>query len=381
MYLTKTNEIAKPELFIPQTNLLTLYSLRTLNDQKPLYKTRVKLIRGSTVSDQTLLETEQDPPPSGEVDNITMDTESVTASDDGREEEEKGQSNQPMDLGSPLDSDPEFDLLPVEQDDSMDMTGKEGGDDADETVEKEKEPVEEEAEEEGGGGGEKEEETEEDKEEPGEKEKEEEEEEKAKEGNEKRLDRLDSTFDSSYEPATEELLYEGDPDTDVKQETSEGPAAAGEEEQPSSQDKEDDGEGDKMADTSATEKREEDEGFMVEVHYKDQGGSLEDPAATVIGPAPSSSSRMELREKGGKASLSSGGKTTGDSNRFVLPCRFFPPFSLHSTVYIPIGAHSVAGVPIGAHCQSDPLVYSAPLLCHSNGRCVPHHDTNKTSEI
>ena len=370
MYLTKTNEIA-----IPQTNLLTLCSLRTLNDRKTLYKTRVKLIRGLTVSDQTPLETEHDLPPSGEVDNITMDTESVAASDDGQEEEEKGQSNQPMDLGSPLDSDPEFDLLPVEQDDSMDMTGKEGGDEADETVEKEKEAVEEEAEEEGGG--EKEEETE-DKEEPGEKEKEEE---KAKEGNEKRLDRLDSTFDSSYEPATEELLYEGDPDTDMKQETSEGPATAGEEEQPSSQDKEDDGEGDKMADTSATEKREEDEGFMVEVHYKDQGGSLEDPAATVIGPAPSSSSRAELREKGGKASLSSGGKTTGDSNRFVLPCRFFPPFSLHSTVYIPIGAHSVAGVLIGAHCQSDSLVYSAPLLCHSNGRCVPNQDTNETSEI
>lgn len=328
MYLTKTNEIAKPESFIPQTNLLTLCSLRTLNDRKTLYKTRVKLIRGSTVSDQTPLETEQDPPPSGEVDNITMDTESVAASDDGREEEEKGQSNQPMDLGSPLDSDPEFDLLPVEQDDSMDMTGKEGGDDADETVEKEKEAVEEEAEEEGGGGGEKEEETEEDKEEPGEKEKEEE---KVKEGNEKRLDRLDSTFDSSYEPATEELLYEGDPDTDVKQETSEGPAAAGEEEQPSSQDKEDDREGDKMADTSATEKREEDEGFMVEVHYKDQGGSLEDPAATVIGPTPSSSSRAELREKGGKASLSSGGKTTGDSNRFVFfPSLFSPQHCIYS---------------------------------------------------
>jgi hypothetical protein len=144
------------------------------------------------------------------------------------------------------------------------------------------------------------------------------------------VDRLDSNFDSSYEPATEELLYEGDPETETKQDSS---ALAGDGAEPG--DVREDGEGE--ADLSAAERREEEEGFMVEVHYEDQGGSsLEDPVATVIGPAHST--RDDLEEKGGKPSGgAAGGKTAGDSTRFVLPCRF-PSISLHSIVVL-IGAH------------------------------------------
>jgi hypothetical protein len=283
-----------------------------------------------TVCDQPNNETETERAPSApEIDTVAMDTsDSVAASDDGQGEEEKGQSNQPMDLGSPLDSDPEFDLLPGEQDDSMDMPGKEGdGDDRNEEVTKTENQEPEEAavddgdkeEEKGEEGVREEEETEE---------KKESEKEEAKGGREKRIDRLDSTFDSSYEPATEELLYEGDPDTEVKQETSEEKTPAEEGERATSQEKD---EWDKLADTSATtERRDEDEGFMVEVHYKDQGGGLEDPAASVIGPAPSSSSVRE--ESRGKASVVTGGKTTGNSNRFVLPYRF-PSTFLSTALY------------------------------------------------
>ena len=256
---------------------------------------------------------------------VTMETAADSVVKDDREEEDKGQSNQPMELGSPLDSDPEFDLLPGEQEDSMEMIAK-GGETsgtehqearpkkyASEEVKEEREGEEkEDGDEEAKAGAEAIGKRKEEK----------------KEVTGKRVERLDSTFDSSYEPATEELLYEGDPEMDVRQETGEPSEErpAGEDERSTSL-----GEGgEKMADTSGTEKREEEVAFMVEVHYKDQGGILEDPAATVIGPA--SSTRDEAREKGGKRSPVSGGKTTGDSTRFVLPCRF-SPFSLHSIVF------------------------------------------------
>ena len=297
-----------------------------------------------TVADQPNDETNEEQ--AADIESVAMDTEdSVVASDEeGREVEEeeegkKSQSNQPMDLGSPLDSDPEFDLLPGEQDDSMDMTGKEGGGDgvsgAKETANLENQASEEAPED---GGDKEEEEKGEDEEVKKEEteEKKEESEEAVNEGGQKRIERLDSTFDSSYEPATEELLYEGDPETEVKHETSEEQADADKGEKSTPQKKDGEEEGDKPADTSVTtERREEDEGFMVEVHYKDPGeSSLIDPAATVIGPAHSSSSSSEPRGKGGKASLiAAGGKTPGDSNRFVLPCRFPLPFFLHSNVF------------------------------------------------
>jgi hypothetical protein len=277
----------------------------------------------STVCDRPNNETETKRAPSAlEIDTVAIDTsDSIAASDDGQEEEEKGQSNLPMDLGSPLDSDPEFDLLPGEQDDSMDMPGKEG--DGDEEVTK---TENQECEETAVDDGDKEEEKgeEEAREQEESEQKKEREKEEAKGAGGKRIDRLDSTFDSSYEPATEELLYEGDPDTEVKQETSEEKIPAEEGGRSTSREK-DEGGGYKPADISVTtERRDEDIGFMVEVHYKDQGGGLEDPVATVIGPAHSSSSARE--EPRGKASVVTGGKTTGDSNRFVLPYRFPSPF-------------------------------------------------------
>lgn len=125
---------------------------------------------------------------------------------------------------------------------------------------------------------------------------------------ERRAERLDSNFDSSYQPGSEELLYEGDPEheTETKPETEHGEEGA-----PSTLTSQDE--------ATVAERREEEEGFMVEVHYKDQGGGLEDPAATT---AP-------LQEMEKKQASSDGGKTAGDSARFVLPCRFpshFPPF-------------------------------------------------------
>ena len=282
-----------------------------------------------------------------EVAMVTVETKDSVVTNDVVEDD-KSQTNQPMDLGSPLDSDPEFDLLSGELDESIDAATKEeeesvcGTEDTQQTVEKEKE---EEHSEEAVVKAEEEEERE------GEKEidadvkmKKEDEDSKNLDGGERRMERLDSTFDSSYEPATEELLYEGDPETEPKQDTSQ--------EVPTTEDlassREEEGGGEKMGDTSASEKREEEEGFMVEVHYKDQGGILEDPAATVIGPA--SSSRSNSGEKAGKAGKPSGvagGKTTGESNRFVLPCRFSLPFlstalySNWSALCALIGAHHV----------------------------------------
>ena len=307
-------------------------------DQKLGYFLMFAQINSCSVPEQQNSETDLEPThvavetAAEEVAMGTVETKDSVVTNDVVEDD-KSQTNQPMDLGSPLDSDPEFDLLSGELDESVDAATKEeeesvcGTEDTQQTVEKEKE---EEHSEEAVVKAEEEEERE------GEKEidadvkmKKEDEDSKDLDGGERRMERLDSTFDSSYEPATEELLYEGDPETEPKQDTSQ--------EVPTTEDlassREEEGGGEKMADTSASEKREEEEGFMVEVHYKDQGGILEDPAATVIGPA--SSSRSNSGEKAGKAGKPSGvagGKTTGESNRFVLQCRFSLPLSFHSIV-------------------------------------------------
>ena len=308
------------------------------------------------VTEQQNSETEQEMPGpistktvTKEIDMITMETKEAVAV-----EEEKSQSNQPMDLGSPLDSDPEFDLLPGEQDESVDTltTNEEyaastsATEDLNTSV---KEDVTEEETAEQTGDEEREGETRRDgtEERKGEDEKDEEEDSSSSSGG-KRVDRLDSTFDSSYEPATEELLYEGDPDAEAKHDPSQDASTA-----------EGDvsllvGDREKTADTSVTDKREEEEGFMVEVHYKDQGGSLEDPAAAVIGSTPLS--KEDLEEKGGKPSPSVTGKTPGDSSRFVLLCRVPSPFlstALYSNWSTPrgvlIGAHPSWWQPIRAY--------------------------------
>ena len=256
-----------------------------------------------------------------EIETVTMDTEeSVEESErdgEGEGEREAVTSNQqPMDLGSPLDSDPEFVLVQGEQEDAE--TSKTESQEEENTVVTETETETEHQE--------VEKEVEEKKEVEKEKEIDEkkESEETVEEGNrEKRVERLDSTFDPSYEPGSEELLYEGDPETETKQdataavelkEQEETPAVIvlGDDE-PTSPEKEGATEA-----TSAEHRSEEDEGFMVEVHYKDQGGSLEDPApsSTLVPP-------REVEKKGGKSSADAG-KTTGDSARFVLP--FFSPF-------------------------------------------------------
>ena len=217
---------------------------------------------------------------------------------EGREEDGEGDyeqdiheedlgNQQPMELGSPLDSGPEFDLtgdllVPSGQD----LEGEEGEGGG----------------EEGGGEGERggEEEEQVDREE----EKAEEDAEQANAG--KRMDRLDSNFDSSYQPGSEELLYEGDPDNEVEmkndQETGEQAAedtsqAAGEKAVAAG------GKG-----KGVPEKREEDEEFMLEVHYKDQGGGggegLEEPA-------PGASSRDAAEQ------AKSEGTRAAESARFV----------------------------------------------------------------
>ena len=292
------------------------------------------------VTEQQNSETEQEMPGpkmvTKEIDMITMESKEAAAV-----EEEKSQSNQPMDLGSPLDSDPEFDLLPGEQDESVDnlTTNEEYASVTEDLNMSVKEDVTEDETAEQTGDEEREGETRRDGTEERKKEDEKDEEEDSSgSGGGKRVDRLDSTFDSSYEPATEELLYEGDPDAETKHDPSQDASTAEGDLSLLEGDKE------KAADTSVTDKREEEEGFMVEVHYKDQGGSLEDPAAVVIGSTPLS--KEDLEEKGGKPSPSVTGKTPGDSSRFVLLCRVPSPFlstALYSNWSTP------QGVLIGAH--------------------------------
>ena len=234
----------------------------------------------------------------------------------------KGGFQQPMDLGSPLDSDPEFELsgdllVPGEQQEGVELEP-----DLDEEDQQQQQLLD--------GEGEKErEETTEQEEKDGEGE--EAMEDKTEEGEgagERRVERLDSNFDSSYQPGAEELLYEGDPDneTETKPETEEEvegtptkddatpDTVSHEQQQPQQQDSQ------RGREKEATgERREEEEGFMVEVHYKDQG-SLEDPVAVNPG----------LQEASGKKEASKasgdGSKTTSDSSRFVLLCVALPPF-------------------------------------------------------
>lgn len=281
-------------------------------------------------------------------DSLVNEDQDAAAHDEEEEEEEEkvSQMSQKMDLGSPLDSDPEFDFLSGEQEAMAD----EGTLVKEEDISREdlKEEDLDEAEEEEKKKEEEEEKMEDQETTPVKDELKEENEKKKEKGGatvvEKRIERLDSTFDSSYEPATEELLYEGDPDTDMK--TSEQKT----EEKDTSLHEGGEGRGEKMAATSAAERRDEDEGFMVEVHYKDQGGVgvLEEPAAAAI--APISSSKEASREKARKSShmsssSSSVGKTSsrGDtSSRFVLPCRSLcPPISLSTAQFSLFGAHSM----------------------------------------
>ena len=237
-----------------------------------------------------------------EIETVTMET--VESIEEEEEDKLATGNHQPMDLGSPLDSDPEFDLLPADREDSMTEKQEECGTAADDSGEQEREKKEEDVR-------------------TVEVEDKEEKEEDVKKttgesvNKEQRVERLDSNFDSSYEPAAEELLYEGDPETETKPD-----AEQGQEESPTAD--ADVSRDDAAAEQEASaEKREEDEGFMVEVHYKDQGGVLEDPAAS--GPP------QEMEKK--QASSTEGGKTAGDSARFVLPCPPSPPISFHSRVW------------------------------------------------
>ena len=208
--------------------------------------------------------------------------------------------HQPMDLGSPLDSDPDFDL----SGDMLDLESHEldGG----------------------GGGGDK-----------GEKD--------AQDGGSKsqerdslllggRLDRLDSNLDLSYQPASDVLLYEGDPENEEQE--GEGKDA---------------GEG-RMSTAAGdfggeigvvkNQEKEEDEEFMLEVHYKGSGsggGGLDENIAVAT--------TAEADGKRGRAT-----RLATDSDRFVslslslflLSLSLSPPLPPPSPVSLsPQLAHSV----------------------------------------
>lgn len=252
----------------------------------------------SLVSTQLETKDEQEPekpvscdePVAENVETVTMETNGIVdmaIGSDGEGEKQVSSLQQPMDLGSPLDSEPEFDLSgrasePADQD--GDTEHHDTTDDQElpqETTEEEEESVEV-----------AEKSDEDEKKEDGER-------------AECRVERLDSNFDSSYQPGSEELLYEGDPDneTETKPETEvEGDAPVVDEDPAAVEDGNTE---------TAVEKREEEEGFMVEVHYKDQGGSLEDPST-----APSNETE---KKQDGKSSSDEGKMAAGDSTRFVLP--------------------------------------------------------------
>ena len=289
-----------------------------------------------------------------EIETVTMETEGSIGVE-GEGEEGKTLHSQPMDLGSPLDSDPEFDLLPGDQDDSIVTKGSQRTDQA---------AAEEEKIDERGGEGATEEEEEEEKKEVKCDDKREARTTADKEGGERKRDgvteaaagssssgekqkveRLDSTFDSSYEPSTEELLYEGDPEAENRQDASLGEEEGGGKlnESSASMDEEDPvkKEGNNGVPEGAAP-REEEEGFMVEVHYKDQGGGLDDPATTATGPASSSTS-----EKKRSSDVKSAPAAASDSSRFVLSfC--FSPLSPQEGSFL-IGAHSTKIFLIEAH--------------------------------
>lgn len=294
----------------------------------------------------------------------------------------KSPHNQPMDLGSPLDSDPEFDLSSGNQDDSMTTLPKE------QEIDKSGDLAEDVA------GGNKQELTKENKkkEDKGgsaakddvKKEAVVKDDESAVDvaktptdsgntGHKQRIERLDSTFDSSYEPSTEELLYEGDLDTETKPDTSlttvepakqkdDKNVAIGNDKEPLKNEE------------SNGAAREEEEGFMFEVHYKDQGGNLEEPAATTKTPATSSSkSTAKSSEKKGSgkhgSSSEGSGKSTAasDSARFVLSCRF-PPF------FSPQGYYRV-------YSNWSTLCWRYLFQLESTGLTKAHHSNWSTSTV
>lgn len=235
-----------------------------------------------------------------DVETVTMETNgmidmNMESDREGEGERQTSSHQQPMDMGSPLDSEHEFDLsgrasVPADQD---------GGDTEHHDVTDEQEQPQDTNEED-----------KEDLEEVVEKGDEDEKKEDGESG-ERRIDRLDSNFDSSYQPGSEELLYEGDPDNEIEtkpENEQEGDSQVVEEDAAV-------GLGIEYGSAETTmEKREEEEGFMVEVHYKDQGGSLEDPST---GASNESEKKLD-----GKSSSGGGKMTAGDSTRFV----FAPPF-------------------------------------------------------
>ena len=291
-----------------------------------------------------------------EIETVTMET--VESVEEGEGDKLATDNHQPMDLGSPLDSDPEFDLLPADREDSMTEKQEEAATAEDGSGEQEQEKKEEDvsivetdmkADEEEGVRKTPEEAV----------------------SKEQRVERLDSNFDSSYEPGAEELLYEGDPETETKPD-----AEQGQEESPTADADVSRDDAGTEQETSA-ERREEDEGFMVEVHYKDQGGGLEDPAAAGL--------PQETEKK--QASGGDGGKTTGDSARFVLPCSpLSPPFLSTAGYGVSISNWSTPvfkwsppqDILIGAHptCMCNRSLYglTTQLLCivAYGGLWLPH---------
>lgn len=259
-----------------------------------------------------------------DIETVTMETNGMidmSMGSDREGEEEKSSHQQPMDIGSPLDSEPEFDLsgrgsVPTDQD------GDTGHHDV---VADEQETLQDTKEEE--------------KEDLIVVEKGDEDEKKEDEEiGERRVERLDSNFDSSYQLGSEELLYEGDPDNEIEtkpENEQEGDACVVEEDAAVAVVVEE------GSVETTMEKREEEEGFMVEVHYKDQGGSLEDPSA---GPSNESEKKLD-----GKSSGDGGKMTAGDSTRFVLPLPTFLSTAQGSVILIE--AHSCLSVLvlIGAH--------------------------------
>ena len=231
-----------------------------------------------------------------DIETVTMETNGIIdmSMEEGEGEKQASSHQQPMDIGSPLDSEPEFDLsgrgsVPTDQEcDTEHHDVADEQETSQDTKEEEKEDLV--VDEKG----------------------DEDEKKEDEESRERRVERLDSNFDSSYQPGSEELLYEGDPDNEIEtkpENEPEGDAHVVEEDAAVNV---------VMEEGSAEitmEKREEEEGFMVEVHYKDQGGGLEDPSA---GPSNESEKKLD-----GKSSGDGGKMAAGDSTRFVLPLPTF----------------------------------------------------------
>ena len=345
-------------------------------------------------------ETEPEPEVEPEVEQPVPETEPEpeieNEAEPVQEETETFGDHEPMDLGSPLDSDPDFDLSgdleePDQQEELL-LSAPATGANLDREGSAEREGGEAQVEEE------EEEEEEAEKTEIGAAESEED-----QSPSKKKLERLDSKFDSSYQPGAEELLYEGDPDNeteakleepqeeaaDESMEDSAPPTAAtlteGEEKtaQPDRGVQEGKGEGKKGKEEEkrqeaerekeeTAEKREEDEGFMVEVHLKDHGVGLDEPPLQPPSTKPSSSS-SSAQEPGKKSTASDGGsakptKTTeSNTDRFVIPLSFH---RIHKPLP-PSLPPSLPGETLLLMCWHGGAVVGALRCCHGNDLPAP----------